>query len=106
MTHDNLPMALSFRPVNFRWSGLGPPRQCRVTENSCLDSGAGARETCKFSGVQHTSAFKVMMRLRALATDRDLESGCDSTQGYRARNSSDCFGLFFCVYASGANDDD
>ena len=32
--------------------------------------------------------------IRALANNRDLESGCDSTQGYRERNSSDCLGFF------------
>ena len=48
MTLDKLPIALislaSFCPVSFRWKGMGPPRQCQVTENSFFDSGATSME--------------------------------------------------------------
>ena len=75
---------------------MGPPRQCCVTENSCLDSGEGARQTCVFT---HSTYKRIQSdaRIRVLATDRDLESGCDSTQSYREKNSSDCFGSVFVL---------
>ena len=42
---------------------------------------------CKFAGVKSASAMKVIVRISAAATDRDLESGLSKSMSVRTRKS-------------------